>query len=180
MAGQRGPRPQSQRGDVTGTNARVLAEEAENAVEERRGELGMMTHANRVIKDTGIIDMTDSKRPVLEGTEIEIDTSSEPTLAAERAEPVPEGRNINTGSNANVKVMELPQPEAAKARGPMEAVEEGRENDPIVVQSLFDLEDITLGYGNDMSLKSGYRYKLPRWMAEHLESRGVVNVLTYS
>lgn len=175
---QRGAKSQSQRGDVTGRMSEVLAEEAEDKVNERRAEMGMITHSQRQVKQDGVIDLT-GEHPRLEGTDELLDLATTPTIKPDEPTPVPEGRNINSGSGATNEVLELPQP-VSDPKSPRAVMEPGREMEPVTIMALFELEDITLGQGNTMTLKSGYRYKMPRWQAEHLVSRQVANILTFS
>lgn len=174
---QRGAKSQSQRGDVTGRLSEVLAGEAEDKVNERRAEMGMITHNQRAVKQEGVIDLT-GDTPRLEGTDELLDLASIPIVTDEPT-PVPAGRNINNGSGATNEVLELPQP-VEDPKSSREVLEPGKEMEAVTVQILFELEDITLGQGNTMTLKSGYRYKMPRWQAEHLEHRQVANILTFS
>ena len=43
----------------------------------------------------------------------------------------------------------------------------------VVVRVNCDLEDVTLGYGNTYTFLAGRRYRVPRWIADHLEERGL-------
>lgn len=172
MTQQRGARPQSQRGDTTGRLKEALTAQHEDAVEQRRGELGMINASKAAVKQDGVIDLTGDV-PTLEGTDQLVDTSArEPNVIEREAEP--QGRNINTGHEATAVVEELPQPKASG--GLAEVLTEDDADTPTTIESLFDLEDITLGIGNTVTLKAGYKYRLPAWMAKHLDERHLVNI----
>lgn len=183
MAQQRsGPRPASQRGDVTGMKARALAEENESAVDSRRAELGTVTHAAARVREEGVIDLT-GESPVLEVPK-DLAETAEQTLDP-APEPIGAGKNINNGSRAAnerenaVEVLELPE-EKPRVRGVAEIREEGSEMDPVMIRVLFDLPDTTLGIHNTMSFLENRKYRLPRWMGEHLVDRGVAQMLTHA
>lgn len=176
---QRTPgRPQSQRGDVTGRKAEVLKEQAEDLVDARRGEMGMVNSARAQVKQEGVINLMGNEPRLETGERVDI-TAVEPEPLPE-PEPISEGREVNRGGaegSASIKEIAPVQP---RPRDVHEVAEEGSEMLPTRVQALFDLEDMTLGQGNLVTMRAGYRYELPRWMADHLAGKNVVNILTYS
>ena len=173
----RRPGPQSRPGDFTGRKKEELAAEHEESVQERRDELGLLTAGRAAVRDNGIVDLTDPERgPVLDGTDEVVDMSAREPVGYER--PV-EPKGTRVGSTGSVEVLELPEerPQAALAPG------EGELNprvldEPVVIKMLFDAEDVTIGYNNTYTLREGYRYKLPRWQAAHLEEKGMCLVLS--
>lgn len=179
MAGQqRTQRPQSQRGDVTGRKAEVLKEQAEDAVDARRGEMGMVNSQRAQVKQEGVINLM-GDAPRLETGE-RVDLADKEPVPVDEPEPIAEGREINRKSgDSGPSVKEIAPPEA-RPRDVNEVAEEGSEMNPTRIHVLFDLEDVTMGQNNTFSMRAGYRYELPRWMAEHLADKGVANILTYN
>jgi hypothetical protein len=184
MAGQqRGPRNPSQRGDFTGNKKEALARENAEAVDARREELGIVTAQQTAIKDEGVIDLT-SGQPTLDhpdlepGEEVRINTATrQPSV--QKDEPTEKSRRLHSSSGEGTYVVEeLPEerPQAAVAKG--EAITSETLNEPALIRSLYDLEDITIGYGNTYNLREGYRYKVPRWVAAHLEEKNLALVLS--
>lgn len=174
---QRRPGPQSARGDFTGRTKEVLAKEHEEAVEQRREELGIVTASTKQIKDEGVIDLTSGK-PVLEGTDQVIDAAArEPGVVEPEKQVAPEGERIGSGTS-KLDVRELPaeKPRAAVQKG--EVLTADMANTPTLIRSLYDIEDVTIGYGNTFTFREGYRYRVPRWVAGHLEEKGLALVLS--
>lgn len=186
MAGQqRGGKPQSRRGDFTGNQKDKLAQEHAELVAAREGELGLINQSVRDAKDGGVIDLMAGgdgtlQHPDLDPDEVvEVNQRGAQTELRSPDKPNEEGTEL-LGSGATISVVEMPEekPRAALVKG--SAFTPDTLNEPCMVKALYDLEDITLGYGNTVTLKSGWRYKLPRWAAAHLEEKGLVLVLDLS
>lgn len=45
---------------------------------------------------------------------------------------------------------------------------------PVKFRASEDLEDVTVGQNRHFTLKAGQTYKAPRWVAQHLDSQGLV------
>jgi hypothetical protein len=45
-------------------------------------------------------------------------------------------------------------------------------DDSIIVRLVADIDSMTWGYGNDFTFKAGVKYKVPRDLANHLDSLG--------
>lgn len=45
-------------------------------------------------------------------------------------------------------------------------------DDSVIVRLIADIETMTWGHGNNYSFKAGVKYKVPRDLAEHLETLG--------
>lgn len=172
----RKPGLQSRPGDFTGRQKEVLAKEHEDAVNERREELGLITAGRQAVKDEGVIDLM-SGEPTLEGTDELIDAAARQPAVIER-EPEPQAVRLDGGGQSNIVVEELPEerPQAAVQKG--EALTPELLNEPTLIRSLYDIEDVTIGYGNTFTFREGYRYKVPRWVAGHLEEKGLALVLS--
>lgn len=176
-------KPQSMRGDFTGQKKEALARENAEALESRREELGIVTAQQTAIRDEGVIDLM-SGQPTLEhpdlqpGEEVRIDAAArEPGVAPD--EEAEQARKLHSSSGRGTyDVEELPEerPQAAVVKG--EAVNAETLNEPTLIRALYDLEDITIGYGNTHTFREGYRYKVPRWVAAHLEEKNLALVLS--
>lgn len=176
MANQRGQKHPSQRGDFTGNQKEVLMREHEEAVNERRDELGLITAQKQAIKDEGVIDLT-SGQPKLEGTDQLVDAAARQPGVVEQQEQDPDGVRIG-GHQANIEVRELPDEKPQAAPGAREVLTKDQLDKPMVVRALYDLEDVTIGYGNTFTFREGYRYRVPRWVAMHLEEKGLALLLS--
>lgn len=193
---QRGQkRAPSKRGDFTGNMKEALQKEHEDAVEESRERMGLISAGKAAIKDEGVIDMMGSQ-PVLDFSDDmltaalrergidpelvaklqgqQVDLTGEPVVVAPPAPAV--GKNINA-STGSFTVEELPEEQPVAAAGQREVLTPELLNHPTMVRALYDLDDITVGYGNNFSMKEGYRYKLARWVAAHLEEKQLCVVL---
>lgn len=207
MAGgkQRGPRPPSTRGDYTGNKKEALQKEHAEAVDARREELGIISSQQQTIKQDGVIDMMGEKPmldlptpdlqqalseqlaalhptqdgPIADATRLEVDTTGEPSLVPP-ADPVPpQGKRLGDGKTTiDVFELEPEKPRAALTAG--EAIDKDRLNEPTLIRSLYDLEDVTIGYGNTFNFRADYKYRVPRWVAIHLEEKGLCDVLSLS
>lgn len=173
---QRGQRNPSTRGDYTGNQKEVLQREHEDAVEQRRDELGLITAGVQLVKDEGVIDLTGAE-PVLEGTDQLIDAAARQPAPQQREEEQPEGTSVGSSKSGSLEVRELPQEKPRAAVQGNEVLTPDLLNTPTIVRSLYDLEDVTIGYGNTFTFRAEYRYKVPRWVAQHLEEKGLAIVL---
>ena len=173
----RRPGPQSGRGDFTGRLKEVQAAEHEDAVNERRDEIGLLAATRASIRDEAVIDLSDPSRPVVDGTDVAVDRAArEPGILKEEVVP-PEGTRI--GSTGSLPVYELPEEKPRAALAPNEGeIDPTVLDEPVIIKMLFDAEDVTIGYNNTYTLNEGYRYKLPRWVAAHLEEKGMCIVLS--
>lgn len=173
----RKPGPQRPPGDFTGRQKEVLEKEHEEAVEARRDELGLVSAAKAQVKDEGVIDMMDGE-PKLEGTDELIDTAAREPEVIEKVETPPEGTKLDGGGMANIDVYELPEERPQAVAGKGEVVTPELMNEPTLIRALYDIEDVTIGYGNNFTFREGYRYRVPRWVAAHLEEKGLALVLS--
>lgn len=177
----RKPGPQSRPGDFTGRQKEVLQKEHEEAVEARREELGLITAGKQQVKDEGVINLMEGQ-PVLEGMEgvegVELDAAAREPQVVERPVVPAEGTKLDGGGQASIDVYELPEerPQAAAPVG--EALTKDMANTPTLIRALYDIEDVTIGYGNNFTFREGYRYRVPRWVAAHLEEKGLALVLS--
>lgn len=174
----RKPGPQSRPGDFTGRQKEVLQKEHEEAVNARREELGLISAGRQQVRDEGVIDLMEGE-PKLEGTDELIDAAAREPEVVPSQEPVgPQGTKLHGGGQSTIDVYELPEerPQAAVAQG--EALTAELMNEPTLIRSLYDIEDVTIGYGNNFTFREGYRYRVPRWVAAHLEEKGLALVLS--
>lgn len=150
------PGQQARPGDATGRKREQLASEQAAAIKEREGNLAMITHERQRANEEDIID------PLTR--EVINDTTGEVRRMDNDEDEAP--RILGTGDNS---VEELIEPKAAPgptvARDPLEKV---------IIRVNCDLEEVTLGYNNTVSFKEGGRYRVPRWVAEHLDEKGLV------
>lgn len=172
----RKPGLQSRPGDFTGRQKEVLQREHEEAVDARRDELGLINAGKAAIKDEGVINLM-SGDPLLEGTDELIDAAAREPGVIERP-AAPEAVRLDGGGQSSMVIEELPEerPQAVVQKG--EVVTPELLNEPTLIRSLYDIEDVTIGYGNTFTFREGYRYKVPRWVAGHLEEKGLALVLS--
>lgn len=151
------PGQQARPGDVTGRKREQLARELSEEIKEREGNLAMITVERQRSMDEDVVDPL--TREII----------TEKTGAVRRMDEDEDDapRVLGTGDNS---IEELVEPKADPsapqlARDPMEKV---------IIRVNADLDEVTLGYGNTVSFKEGGRYRVPRWMAEHLDEKGLV------
>ncbi len=167
----------SQRGDFTGNKKEALQREHEETVASRREELGMIGAAKAQIKDEGIIDLMDGQ-PKLDGTDELVDAAArEPAPLEQPPVVAPEGTKLG-GSETSIDVFEIPPEPPQALHQPGEAYNVTVAKEPTLIRSLYDIEDVTIGQGNTFTFREGYRYKVPRWVAAHLEEKGLCDVLS--
>lgn len=157
------PGQQARPGDVTGRKREALAREQSEADKERQNELTMVTAEKRRARDEDIIDP--ETREVINDS-----TGVVTTMDDEDEDEAP--RLIGTG---DMKIEELPDQKPATV-GPGVVVQNPTQeylNEKVVVRVNADLEEVTLGYGRTYSFLEGRRYRVPRWVAQHLEERGL-------
>jgi hypothetical protein len=182
---QRGSQPASKRGDFTGNKKAALIAEHEEEVEARREELGITADRKASIKDEGVIDLTSGK-PVLEHPDLDEDDAEKLNVVetedgqldvAEKAgESAPQGTRLNSSQGASdMEIFELPEERVSASK---QALTADNSDAPTLIKSLYDLEDVTIGYGNTFNFKQDFRYRVPRWVAAHLEEKGVAIVLS--
>lgn len=158
------PGQQAHPGDVTGRKREALAREAAEADKDRQNELTMITAEKRRARDEDIIDP--ETREVINGS-----TGVVTTMDDDDEDEAP--RLIGSG---DTKIEELPEPKPIRAIAPGEAPQNRSQeylNEKVIVRVNADLEEVTLGYGNTYTFQEGRRYRVPRWVAEHLEERGL-------
>lgn len=95
-------------------------------------------------------------------------------------EPVeqPQGRRLDGGGKSTIEVTELEpeKPLAAFSAGDALERDTNALNQPCEIKVMYDLEDVTIGYGNTYTFREGYRYRVPRWVAAHLEEKQLAYV----
>lgn len=174
---QRGPRNPSTRGDFTGNKKEVLERELAESVDSRREELGLVSASKAAVREEGVIDLM-SGAPKLDGTDQHVDASAREPDVMQPEETVPEeGKRIGSGTT-KINVMEMPEEKPRAAVADNEVLTPDLLATPTLVRALYDLEDVTIGYGNTFTFREGYRYKVPRWVAGHLEEKGLALVLS--
>lgn len=53
----------------------------------------------------------------------------------------------------------------------------GLADDSVVIRTIADIERMTWGYGNEFSFVAGQKYRVPKDLAEHLESLGYLYLM---
>lgn len=163
---RRGP-SQSRRGDGTGHRAEVLAKEAEELTNGRREELGMTTNIQTRVRE-GITDLTDPERPMLE------DDGQGPLDLGPAPEQTEAERLHTAHGEATYDVEILPEVtrrRAAASKGEVLTTDQLKEK--VVVDVIYDVEAATIGYGNTYDFVAGRAYRVPRWVAAHLEEKSL-------
>jgi len=89
---------------------------------------------------------------------------------------------LSTIAAVEAQRMETEVLDAKKANEPVvldEVVTLGADlgDDSVVIRLVADIDTMTWGYGNDYSFKAGNKYKVPRDLANHLETLGYLYVM---
>ncbi len=157
------PGQQARPGDVTGRKREQLAAEHAEEIKAREGELATITHERQRAMDEDVIDpLTREVIHTGDGTVTKMDDD-------EDEEP----RVLRT-PGGSLTIEELPEP---KPRVDAQGKPVARNLDPeekVVVRFNCDLEEVTIGHGNTFTFKQGQKYRLPRWVAEHFDEKGVL------
>lgn len=155
------PGAQAHPGDTTGRKREQLAREHSEEIAAREGEISMVNAERARSTDEDVVDpMTREVFNPIDGTtrkmDAEVDDAPRILGAGNSAvEEIPENRPTGTiGARANTSQEYL--------------------NEKVIVRVNTDLEDVTLGYGNQVSFIEGRKYRVPRWVAQHLEEKGLI------
>lgn len=105
-----------------------------------------------------------------------MDTQAREPMPAPRAAEQPSGRVISDPHKGGYEVRELEPERPIAATNATEALQRDALTKPCEIRALYDLEDVTIGYGNTHTFREGYRYRVPRWVAAHLEEKSLVQV----
>lgn len=155
------PGQQARPNDFTGRKREALNREHSDEIKAREDEISTLAAAQQRSIDEDVIDPETREIIKLDGT-------VEPMDEEEDEAP----RLIGSGDK---KIEELPEPKQHVPEhvlaGRQQSVEYLEEK--VVVRVNCDLEDVTLGYGNTYTFLAGRRYRVPRWIADHLEERGL-------
>jgi|SRR5215467_296687 len=172
------------RGDYTGTQRQVLAEQNQKELEKRQREVGLVNQVDTVVEEEGIFDpvtgeMTElspesrAKIEAMESQPLTVETDQifdpqvtpgvppyDPMKSLQEVQPQQQPRPVAPNS---LEVEDLGVPP------PVTVEDEWR-----VIRVNTDIEEMTYGVGNHMTFLRGRRYRVPKHLYDWLESRGVV------
>ena len=172
---------QPQRGDFTGQQVQKLQEENLTELAGRQGEIGLVNQVDFVVETEGVFDpATGDVVDLSPEARAEIDRLSAPATVEE--DPILDPHTA-PGQPYN-PMKDLRPTESQQATRPRLSTNTDVEDlgpEPIVVEDEWrvirvntDIEDMTYGAGNYLTFLRGRRYRVPRHLAEWLESRGIV------
>lgn len=173
--------PRAQRGDFTGSERQRLAEEKAAELEDRQKEIGLVNQVDIVHEEEGIWDpATGAVVEMSPEAQARIEAVSEPVTVDE--DPILDP-SVHAQSPydpmKDFQAMETQQRTKTLVRNPLEVEDLGPE--PITVEDEWcvirvntDIEDMTYGVGNQYTFLRGRRYRVPKYLKDWLESRGVV------
>lgn len=78
-----------------------------------------------------------------------------------------------TDYSDGARLIETPEPEAIVIGGDEPEIV-GGEDRSVIIRINTDLDDVTIGAGNNYNFKEGERYRVPVHVATHLEEKGYV------
>lgn len=140
--------PQKRGGDVTGRNSERLAAEKAAELEARQQEISLINAKARAVDDE-VVDLTSedviNEPPVVQ----EADQDKYQPVAAKPQDVGPGAEEIQ------VQEVEVAEP-----------VREFRVNE--------DLENVTIGQGNNYNFYEGKKYRAPKHVYDHLDEKGYV------
>ena len=157
------PGQQARPGDVTGRKREQLSAEHAEEIKEREGNLAMINQEKQRAMNEDVIDPL--TREVIHTGDGSITSMDDEEDEAPRVLSTP-------GSSLVIEALPEPKPRLDAAGKPV-----ARNLDPeekIVVRFNCDLEEVTIGHGNTFSFVQGQKYRLPRWVAEHFDEKGVL------
>src|SRR5664279_4704093 len=149
---------QAKQNDFTGRKREALQREHSAELTAREGEISSAANerARSVAED--IVDYSPEGLAAAEEAVLD---------AAKVAEEA--GELVGTPGSA-AAVYQLPE----DAPSLKEAVPADRLNYLVVIRAASDIEDMTFGAGNHYSFTEGRRYRVPRYIAMHLEEKALV------
>lgn len=157
------PGQQARPGDVTGRKREQLAAEHAEEIKAREGNLAMISAEKQRSMDEDIID------PLTR----EIIRSSDGTVTNMDDDEDEEPRVLRApGGSLTIEEMPEPKPRLDPTGKPVQVNRDPEEK--VVVRFNCDLEEVTIGHGNTFTFEQGKKYRLPRWVAEHFDEKGVL------
>ncbi len=154
------PGNQARPGDVTGRKREQLSAEQAEEINRRQGEMAMITAERQRAFDEDVVDPLTREIIKPSGDTISMD-----------AEPDDAPRLISTGA---AQIEELPDPKPNISAVGTRTSLASDPDEKVIIRVNCDLDEVTLGYGNTVSFKQGGKYRVPRWVANHLEEKGLV------
>lgn len=144
--------------DFTGRKREALQKEQVEALVAREGELTTVSNERARSVNEDVIDYSPDALAAAQEA-----AHTEAQVAASEGEQI--------GSPGSTPVYALPEEVNLGLR---EAVPADRLNDLVVIRIAADIEDMTFGAGNLYTFAEGRRYRVPRYIAVHLEEKGLV------
>lgn len=140
-----------QRGDMTGRKRVQNAEKVADEVNEQALTKTKMAAAERAAIENEVIEQDGKSSKVID--------KDDPTIAAvvAAAEPQP-----TPGEATEVEVQGV----------------EINETEMVLVRARYDVENATVGYGNNYNMEEGRKYRIPRNAAFHFSERELVDILS--
>ena len=78
----------------------------------------------------------------------------------------------NAAERLATETVDLTVPNKATVIDEIETVGVSLADDATVIRVAEDLENVTIGAGNNFSFKAGQKYKVPKYVATHLQEKG--------
>lgn len=148
------PGQQARHGDATGRKREELQREHSEELAARENEIALVNAEHTRSHDEDVIDPATREIIKQDGSILRMDADTDDAP-----------RVIGTG-DAAIEELDEPAPTPGAAVPDL--------NEKVVIRVNADLEDVTLGYGNVYSFIEGRRYRVPRWVADHLDSKGLI------
>jgi hypothetical protein len=104
------------------------------------------------------------------GTQREAAAAAAADELAKRKDQISTAQRIEAQANET----DLFDPSTGKSLGAANSISIDPAKKEVVIQVVEDVEDMTLGAGNNYSFKVGMKYKVPEYVAKHLDRLGLV------
>jgi hypothetical protein len=171
----------TQRGDYTGVQRQMLAEQKAEELADRQQEIGLINQVDIVREEEGIWDpqtnqvmeMTGEAAARIEALEAPITVEEDPILDPLQQTP-------GYDPMKDLQPTEIQQQPPVVRQNVLEVQDLGPE--PVVtvqgewrvIRVNTDIEEMTYGIGNTYTFLRGRRYRVPKDLYDWLETRGVV------
>lgn len=156
-------RNQASRGDMTGRKKEKDKKKYEKELAQTQERMAIANAQEKQAKKTEVVDLTE-KKPVVEKEPDVVELDGTPEAVDE----------VETTDDTIQEVVDqsAPQPQAV-AEEEVQVAQKPKQ----LIRALYDMNNVTVGYGTDYSFEAGRKYKVAPNVAQHLSERDLVEVL---
>jgi hypothetical protein len=163
-------------GDFTAMEKARLEDANAEELAEAEARMALVSKRNAEAAEQGVFDP--QTQSVVEGPELLDDDDEEIELDPSGVVPADaariDGPLSPSGENRAQQVIQRQQSRSGQSVELLEDEEDPIEQETRIGRVTMDLENVTFGQGNTFTFKRGLRYRMPRALYDHLDSRGYI------